>query len=129
MKKSRILAAAALALALAVTVAAGDDKMAKLTAELNLTDAQATQLEQKFKELQPLSDRAKAIKEDLKALESASTPDPKAIQAKKAELETIKKDWHGKSTAIFRSVLNKEQWTKYEAMEAEHAKSAQAKKY
>lgn len=128
MKRSTIFAALAVALALAVTVQAHDEKMAKLKADLNLTDAQVSQLETRFKELNPLAERAKAVKTDLKALESAAAPDQRAINAKKAELETIKKEWHEKSTAIYRSVLNKEQFAKHEAMQAEYARSAKAQK-
>ena len=128
--KSKVFTTLALALVAALALSAGGgEKMTKLKAELNLTDAQVNQLEQRFTELQPIADRAKAIKEDLKALENAASPDQRAISAKKAELGTAKKEHKEKSTAIFRTVLNREQWAKYEAMQAEYHKSAQSKKY
>lgn len=127
--KTMLLAGLALVLAFAVTVAAGgDEKMKKLKAELNLTDAQVTQLEQRFTELEPLSARAKAVKTDLKALETAANPDTRAIAAKKTELDGIKKEWKGKAEAIYRSVLTSEQFTKFQAMQrAEYEKQKTAR--
>jgi len=119
----------AVLLVAAVTVSAGEDKWAKLKVELNLSDAQVTQLQQKFEQLQPLAAKAKAIKTDLKALKSAATTDENAIKAKKAQLAEIKKEWKERAAAIYSSVLTQEQYAKLQAMEAKHEKSRSAKKY
>jgi Spy/CpxP family protein refolding chaperone len=117
----------ALVLATSVSLYAGDQWMTKLKTKLGLSDEQVAQLEKKFEALQPLADRAKAIKTELKTLEAAANPDQNAINARKVELERIKKEWHQKSTPIFRSVLTKEQFARLEEMEAHHKKE-QAKK-
>jgi len=126
--KRILFAALVLVLAAGVAVYAGEEKMAKLKAELNLTDAQVAQLEQKFADLKPVSEKAYALKSELKALESAESPDQKAIDAKKAELTTLKKEWKAKSDAIYRSVLTREQYTKLQAWQAEQEKQYAAKK-
>jgi Spy/CpxP family protein refolding chaperone len=110
-----------------IVLYAGGDKMEKMKAELNLSDAQVSQLEQRMGELQPLADRAKAIKAEIKELESSANPDANAISAKRTALEAVKKEWHQKAEAVYRSVLTPEQWTKYEAMKAQH--KAEGKKY
>jgi chromosome segregation ATPase len=130
MKTNRILlVAVALVLVAALTVTAGEDKWAKMKAELSLTDAQVAQLEQKFAQLQPITDKAKALKSELAALESAATPNTKAIDATKAELSALKKEWKPKAEAIYKSVLSKEQFAKYEAMQAGYEKSSHEKKH
>lgn len=130
-KKTMLLAGLALVLAFAVTVAAGgNEKMKKLKAELNLTDAQVTQLEQRFTELEPLSARYKAVSAELKGLKGASNPDQGAIDAKKAELAGIKKEWKEKADAIYRAVLTSEQYTRLQALHAAEAqKQKSARKY
>lgn len=129
MKMTRTLfaALAVVLLAAVVVTAGGGEKMAKLKAELNLTDAQVTQLEQKLADVQPLGERVTALKGELKALETAASPDQKAIEAKRGELGAAKKEYKEKHNGIFRSVLTSDQWAKYEEMQAQHAKSA--KKY
>lgn len=127
-KKGMFLASLAVALAAAITVVAGGDHMAKMKAELNLTDAQVTQIEQKFEQLSPLKEKAKAIKTELQALESAASPNPKAIDAKKAELEGVKKEWKAKSDSIYRTVLTKEQYAKFQVWQAEQEKQYAASK-
>jgi Spy/CpxP family protein refolding chaperone len=111
--------------------AGGDkaEKLAKLKTELNLTDAQVTQLDQKFAQLDPIVERAKKIKGELNALESATPKDAGAIDAKRAEMTEVKKEYKAKAASIFRSVLNNEQYAKWEAMNAEYEKSHSAKKH
>jgi hypothetical protein len=128
MLREKIVLAVVVMLAIAVSAAAGGDKMAKLKAELNLTDQQVAQLEQKTDTLKPLLDRVYALKSDLKALKESSSPDPKAVSAKEEELMAAKKEYHSKWEAALKSVATPEQWTKYESMEAEHKKPESAKK-
>lgn len=120
----------ALVLAFAVGTVAhgGDDHKAKMKAEVGLSDAQVQQLEAKFAELKPLKEKAMAIKGELKALEGAATPDQKAIGAKKAELETVKKEWSAKSDSIYRSVMSKEQYAKFQAWQERQEKEYTASK-
>ncbi len=120
-----------LALVVVVSAYAGGDKaekLAKLKTELNLTDAQVTQLDQKFTQLDPIVERAKKIKTELSALEAATPQDAKAIDAKRAEMAEVKKEYKAKVASIFRSVLNNEQYAKWEAMNAEYEKSHSAAK-
>jgi len=128
--KAKYFTVLAMLLALAVTLSAGGDKdkMAKLKAELNLTDAQVAQLEQKFEALKPYGEKFTALKTGLESLEKAATPDQKAIDAKKAELMAFKKEYKEKANAIYRSVLTKEQFAKLEAMWTEYDKNQAAKK-
>lgn len=133
MKATKRTLFAALAVTLLVAVAAsagGDEKMKKLKADLNLTDAQVTQLETRMAELNPIGERYKAVKAQLTALEQANPADPRAIEAKKAELVTVKKEWKERADAIYRSVLTSEQWTKYQAMQREdEQKQRRARNY
>jgi Spy/CpxP family protein refolding chaperone len=115
-------------LAAAVSLSAGDEKWTKLKAELNLSDAQVTQLQEKFKQLDPLYQKAMTLKEELKALETAATPDNRAIEAKKANLVALKLEWKAKADAIYKSVLTRDQFTKLEEMEAKYQKEQTAKK-
>lgn len=120
-----------LALVVAVSAYAGGDraeKLAKLKTELNLTDAQVTQLDQKFAQLDPIVERAKKIKAELNTLETATPQDTKAIEAKRAEMAEVKKEYKAKVASIFRSVLNNEQYAKWEQMNAEYEKSHHTKK-
>ena len=133
MKTRNSLLATLMVLALVGVVsayAAGDkaEKLAKLKTELNLTDTQVTQLDQKFAQLDPIVERAKKIKSELNALETATPQDAKAIDAKRAEMAEVKKEYKAKVASIFRSVLNNEQYAKWEAMNAEYEKSHSAKK-
>lgn len=129
MRKAFFLSTLALLLAAAVSFSgAGEhkDKWAKMKAELNLTDAQVTELQQKFEEIRPqgedLERRSKALHSEIETLERASSPDQQAIQAKRSQLEAVTKEWHEKTTAIFRSVLTPEQFTKLDQM---HSKREQ----
>jgi Spy/CpxP family protein refolding chaperone len=124
MKMKRILfAALAVALLASLTVSAGgDEKMKKLKADLNLTDAQVAQLEARFKELDPMAERYKAVKAELTTLEQANPANPRAVEAKKNELASVKKEWKERSDAVYRSVLTSEQWTKLQAMRADYDK-------
>ncbi len=126
--KRIFLTTLALLLVTAVSLSAGEERWAKLKQELNLTDSQVTQLEQKFETLQPLMEKGKALKSELKALESAATPDQKAIGAKKAELDVLHKEWKEKATPIYRSVLTQEQFAKLQEMDAKHEKEHSTKK-
>src|SRR5262249_37159908 len=111
MRKAIFLSTLALVLAVAASMSAGDHKenWAKMKAELNLTDAQVSELQQKFEEIRPqgedLERRYKALHNEIESLEKASSPDQQAIQAKRSQLEAVTKEWHEKTTAIFRSVL------------------------
>jgi Spy/CpxP family protein refolding chaperone len=131
-RKNVIVTLLAVLLVAAVSVSAGGgdkaEKMAKLKAEYNLSDAQVAQLEQQFDALKPIADRAMAIKTELKALEGAANPDTRAINAKKTELDGVKKEYKAKVTAAFRSVLTREQFARWEAKQAEYEKSHSAKK-
>jgi len=118
----------ALVLATAIPSLAGGDHMAKMKADLNLTDEQVTQIEQKFEQLKPVKEKAMAIKTELKALEGAASPNQKAIDAKKAELEGVKKEWKAKADSIYRSVLTKEQYAKFQTWQAENEKQYATKK-
>jgi len=122
MRKAIFLSTLALVMAVAASLSAGEhkEKWDKMKAELNLTDAQVSALQQKFEEIRPqghdLEVRAKALHSDIESLEKASTPDQQAIQAKRSELESITREWHEKTNAIFRSVLTPEQFTKLDQM-------------
>lgn len=113
-------------LAVAVTLSAGGDKWAKMKADLGLSDAQVAQLEEKFKQLDPIYQKAMQLKEELKALESAATPDTRAIEAKKTQLEAIKKEWKPKADAIYKSVLTPAQYAKLGELEEKYKKEQQA---
>ena len=129
MKSKRIfLGTLALVLAGSVALLAGGDHWAKLKAEIGLSDAQVQQLEEKFAELKPVKEKAMAVKNELKALEAAGTPDQKAISAKKAELDGIKKEWNAKADAIYRSVMTKDQFAKFQTWQAEQEKQYAAQK-
>jgi Spy/CpxP family protein refolding chaperone len=126
-----ILSALVVALVTVVSVYAGGDraeKLARMKTELNLTDAQVDQFDQKFDTLNPVIERAKALKTEIKELEAAPSPNQKAINAKKVELENVKREYHEKVTSIFRSVLTKEQFAKWEAQQAEYEKKAHSAK-
>lgn len=129
--KHWILSALVVALVTVVSVYAGGDRaeqLARMKTELNLTDAQVDQFDQKFDALSPVMERAKAIKTEIKEMEASASPNQKAIDAKKAELETVKKEYHEKVNSIFRSVLTKEQFAKWEAQQAEYEKKAHSAK-
>ena len=130
-KNSLVAVFILLALVVAVSAYAGGDKaekLAKLKTELNLTDAQVTQLDQKFAQLDPIMERAKKMKAEITALENATPQDTKALEAKRAEMAEVKKEYKAKVTSIFRSVLNDEQYAKWEAMNAEYEKAHAKKK-
>src|SRR5262249_13739525 len=130
--------------AVAVSLAAGTngehkDKWAHMKAELNLTDAQVSELQQKFEAIRPqgedLERRSKALHSEIESLERASSPDQQAIQAKRSQMEALTAEWREKKIAIFRSVLTPEQFAKMDQMHSkmegkereEHEK--QAKKH
>ena len=123
-----LIASLVLVLAEGVAVYAGESGWAKMKADLGLSDAQVAQLEQKFAELKPMKEKAMAINSELKALEGAASPDLKAIDAKKAELMSLKKDLSAKADAIYRSVLTKEQYTKLQAWQEDQKKQHAVKK-
>ena len=127
-KTGMFFASLAVVLATAIPMLAGGDHMAKMKADLNLTDEQVTQIEQKFEQLKPVKEKAMAIKTELKALEGAASPNQKAIDAKKAELEGVKKEWKAKADSIYRSVLTKEQYAKFQTWQAENEKQYATKK-
>jgi Spy/CpxP family protein refolding chaperone len=132
MRKAIFLSTLALLMtAAAVSLSAGTngehkDKWAHMKAELNLTDAQVSELQQKFEAIRPqgedLERRSKALHSEIESLEKASSPDQQAIQEKRSQLEAMTREWHEKATAIFRSVLTPEQFTKLDQM---HSKREQ----
>jgi HAMP domain-containing protein len=127
-----ILAALVVALVTVVSVYAGDEnrpeKLARLKTELNLTDAQVDQFDQKFDVLDQVIERAQAIKAEIREMEACPDTDPKAVHARKVELETLKKEFNEQVTSIFRSVLTKEQFARWEAQQAGYKKTHSAKK-
>ncbi len=132
-KKGIFVTVLALLLVAAVSLVGGDDKekWAKLKQELTLTDAQVTQLQQKFDEFklqnQPLVDKAKGLWREIEDLEKAGSSDRRLIDAKKAELAPLKKEWMEKSDQIYRSVLSKEQFVKLQEIRAREEKEHSAK--
>jgi len=131
-KKTMLLAGLAVLLVAAMTLTAGGDKagkLAKLKADLNLTDQQVSQLDAKMTQLEPLGARIGALKEELKALQSASSPDAKAISAKENQVTEAKKEYKEKWAAALKSVLTSEQMAKYDEMQAKYHKTTEAKKY
>jgi len=133
-KKGIFLAMLVILLAAAVSLSAGGDKehWAKLKQELNLTDTQVAQLQQKFEEFrlqnQPVEEKAKGLWREIEELEKAGSPDRSVIDAKKAELAALKKDWKEKSNQTYRSVLSKEQFVKLQEMKAREEKEYSEKK-
>jgi len=131
-KKTILLAGLAVLLVAAMTLTAGGDKaekLAKLKADLNLTDQQVSQLEVKMTQLESVGARIGVLKEELKALQSASSPDAKAISAKENQVTEAKKEYKEKWAAAVKSVLTSEQMAKYDEMQAKYHKTAEAKKY
>ena len=102
------------------------DYIAKLKAELNLSDAQVTQLQQKFQELKlqggQQEEQGRALRKEIETLAQASPRDDEAIAAKKRQLEAMTQAWHDKWIAIFRTVLTPEQFTKWDQMQATRVK-------
>ena len=132
MKSKKTILLATIVLVAAMALVAGGDKagkLAKLKADLNLSDQQVSQLDAKMTQMEPLSTRIGTLKDELKALQGASTPDTKAISAKEAEMMAAKKEYKEKWTAALKSVLSTDQWAKYEQMQANYQKPAGAKKY
>ena len=133
-KKGIFFTVLAFVLAAAVAVSAGGDKdhWVKLKQELNLTDAQVTQLQQKFEALKPqgqeLEVKVKALKSDIESLEKAASPDKRTIEQKKSELMSAKSAWKEKTNEIYRSVLSSEQFAKLEQMHEKEKKSYSEKK-
>jgi hypothetical protein len=128
-------AAVAFLLIAAVSLSAGEgnEKWAKLKATLGLSDAQVTQLQQKFAAIQPQGEqaeqRAKTLHREIEELERAATPDTKALDAKRSELEMLHKEWHERSTEIFRSVLTKPQFEKFQQMKSQEEKERWEKEH
>ena len=132
MKSKKTILLAAIVLVAAMALVAGGDKagkLAKLKADLNLSDQQVSQLDAKMTQMEPLGARIGTLKDELKALQGASTPDTKAISAKEAEMMAAKKEYKEKWAAALKSVLSTDQWAKYEQMQANYQKPAGAKKY
>jgi cell division protein FtsB len=125
----------ALLLAAAVSLSAGGEKehWAKLKQELNLADAQVTQLQQKFEALRPqgeaMEQRVKALRSEIENQEKAAAPDRMLLEQKKTELASAKKEWKEKVTDLYRSVLNKEQYAKWEQMESNYQHEKEKKDY
>ena len=99
------------------------DYIAKLKTELNLTDAQVNQLQQKMQELklqgQQQEEQSRALREEIETLAKASPRDDQAIAAKKAQLEALHQGWQDKWVAVFRTVLTPEQFEKWKQMRAQ----------
>jgi chromosome segregation ATPase len=133
-KKGIFFTVLAFALVATVAVSAGGDKenWVKLKAELNLTDAQVTQLQQKFEAIKPQGQehelKVKALKSEIASLEKAASPDKQAIDLKKAELMSAKTAWKEKSNEIYRSVLSSDQFAKLQQMHAKEKKAYSEKK-
>jgi Spy/CpxP family protein refolding chaperone len=133
-RKGIFLTMLALLLAAAVTLSAGGGKehWAKLKQELNLTDAQVTQLEQKFEAIRPQGEalelKVKELQREIEEQEKAAVPDKKVIDEKRLERERLTKEWHEKASEIYRSVLTKEQFTKFQEMRAKEKKEYSEKK-
>jgi Spy/CpxP family protein refolding chaperone len=121
-RKGLLLSTVGLLLATAVMLAAGEgsEKWTKMKQELGLSDAQVAQLQQKFAALSPQGEEAerkvKELHRQLEEMERAGNPDQKAVTAKKQELEALTHDWNERTNQIYRSVLTKEQFTKFEQM-------------
>jgi hypothetical protein len=134
-KKRIFLTMLAILLAVAVSLSAGGGKeyFAKLKQELNLTDAQVTQLEQKFEGIRPQGEaweqRVKALRAEIESQEKAASPDRTVIEQKKAEMAAVKKEWKEKALEIYRSVLTKEQYAKWEQMESNYQREKEKKEY
>jgi Spy/CpxP family protein refolding chaperone len=134
MLKRIFLITMALLLTATVSLAGHDkkEKFAKLQAELGLSDAQVAQLQQKFNALSPSGEdmerRAKALNEEIRTLESNANPDQQALSAKRSEREALTQEWHEKVMAIYRSVLTKEQFAKFDQMHSGHEKEEQERK-
>ena len=131
-KNPILLVGVAVILVAAMTLVAGGDKaakLAKLKADLNLSDQQVSQLDAKMTQMEPLSASIGTLKDELKALQGASTPDTKAISAKESELMAAKKEYKEKWNAALKSVLSADQWAKYEQTQSNYQKPVEAKKY
>ena len=134
-KKGIFLTMLALLLVAAVSLSAGGEKehWAKLKQELNLTDAQVSQLEQRFEALRPQGEamelRVKALHAEIESQEKAAAPDRQLLEQKKAELASAKKEWKAKVTDLYRSVLTKEQYAKWEQMESNYHREKEKKEY
>ena len=134
MSKRIFLTTVALLLAAVVTLMAGDkkEKFAKLQADLGLSDAQVTQLQQKFDAFGPVAEdlerRSKALTDEIRTLERSSSPDQQALSAKRNEREALTKEFHEKKTAILRSVLTEEQFAKLDQMHSGHDKEEHERK-
>jgi cell division protein FtsB len=125
-KKGMLVTGVALLLVAAVSISAGGGKeyFAKLKQELSLSDAQVTQLQQKFDALHPqgeaMEQKVKTLRGEIEAQEKAASPDRAVIEQKHAELVAAKKEWKEKVTDIYRGVLTKEQFAKWQQMESDY---------
>ena len=127
----------ALVLVSSVSLAAGGgekkDHWAHLKKELNLTDAQVTQLQQKFDAIHSQGEEAemksRALREEIEAQEKAITPNRQIIEQRKASLEALHKEWKAKVTDIYRSVLTSEQFSKWQQMEYDEKHEKEKKEY
>ena len=113
----------AAAVSLSAAVGGEKDHWANLKKELNLTDAQVAQLQQKFEALRPQGEemelKVRAVRSQIEEEEKATAPDRKAIEHKNAELAAAKREWKEKVTAIYRAVLTSEQFAKWQRMESD----------
>jgi hypothetical protein len=127
-----ILTALVVALLTVVTVYAGDENrpemLARLKTELRLTDAQVEQFDRELDSIEPVIERAQAIKAEIREMEACSDADPKTLRARRVELETLKREFEERTVSVFRAVLTKEQFAKWEAQQAAHAKKAHSAK-
>src|SRR5262245_9512770 len=134
MSKKIFLTTVVFLLAATVTLFAGDkkEKFAKLQAELGLSDAQVTQLQQKFDEFRPAAEdmerRSKALSSDIEMLEKSSSPDKQALADKRSQREALTQEFHEKKIAIFKSVLTQEQFAKLDQMQSHHEKEEHERK-
>ncbi len=96
--------------------------MAKMKAELNLTDQQAQQAEKAMEELHPLHERVMAAHNDLVEAKKANAGKD-VIAQKGAALAAAKKELNSAREDRFRAILTAEQFAKWKEMVAAHEKA------
>ena len=126
-----------LLLAAAVSLSAGGgekkDHLAYLQKELSLSDAQVTQLKQKFDAIHSQGEeaelKARALRGEIEDQEKSANPNRQIIEQRKASLEALHKEWKAKVTDIYRSVLTSEQFAKWQKMESDERHDKEKKEY